>query len=242
MNTDPKPWLLPYWPYRVSSRQCCGHWFWLARSGSRKATNKIEKRWKNFMFWSSGCSLLKAKGFSCSLTVLYRGLGKNNCNFLLLKGCFTVVKFYTCWTSGSPLFRILIETYADQQHCFQVPGAHSVKKIRVQRFRSGYRHPPAEVDLTNFLLTCWSGLAELAPNLLLSRLKDWRIFLLTCWSGLEELPPHLLKSTGGTFSSPAEVDWRISLLTCWSGLEELSLSSPAEVDCRISLLTCWSGL
>jgi hypothetical protein len=39
-------------------------------------TPKIEKKLKkNVMFCSAGCSLWRAEGFSCSLNVLYGGLG-----------------------------------------------------------------------------------------------------------------------------------------------------------------------
>ncbi len=41
------------------------------------------KKFINFLFWSSGCSLLRAEGFSCSLDVLLGGLGISNCNFNL---------------------------------------------------------------------------------------------------------------------------------------------------------------
>ncbi len=46
-------------------------------SGSRrtKMTHKNRKKSRIFMFLSTGCSLLKAEGFSCSLGVLYVGLG-----------------------------------------------------------------------------------------------------------------------------------------------------------------------
>ncbi len=35
------------------------------------------------MFWSAGCSLLRAEGFSCSLGVLYGGLGISKWQFLI---------------------------------------------------------------------------------------------------------------------------------------------------------------
>jgi hypothetical protein len=38
------------------------------------------KKGRNFKFWSAGCHLLRAEGFSCSLDVLYGGLGIS-CNF-----------------------------------------------------------------------------------------------------------------------------------------------------------------
>jgi hypothetical protein len=57
-------------------------------SGSRRAkiTHKNKNKSRNFMFSSAGCSLLRAEGFSCSLGVLYEGLGiaiydKKNYNF-----------------------------------------------------------------------------------------------------------------------------------------------------------------
>ncbi len=38
-------------------------------------THKNRKMSRIFMFLSTGCSLLRAEGFSCSLGVLYGGLG-----------------------------------------------------------------------------------------------------------------------------------------------------------------------
>ncbi len=53
-------------------------------SGSRKAkmTHKNRKKYRIFMFWSAGCSLLRAEGFSRSLGVLYGGLGISKWQFL----------------------------------------------------------------------------------------------------------------------------------------------------------------
>ncbi len=49
-----------------------------SQSGSRfmraKMIQKNGKKFRNFMFWSAGCSLLSAEGFSFSLDVLWRGL------------------------------------------------------------------------------------------------------------------------------------------------------------------------
>jgi hypothetical protein len=60
----------------------------VAGSGSRstfKMRNRIriqegkndplKKKWRNFMFWSAECSLLRPQGFSCRLGLLYGGLG-----------------------------------------------------------------------------------------------------------------------------------------------------------------------
>jgi hypothetical protein len=46
-------------------------------SGSRRAkmTHKNIKKSRIFMFSSTGCSLLRAEVFSCSLGALYVGLG-----------------------------------------------------------------------------------------------------------------------------------------------------------------------
>ena len=75
---------------------------WVAgsRSGSRgaKMTNKNWKKYRIFMFWSARCSLLRAEGFSCSLGVLYGGLGISKLQFLILikkiKIKFPAVKFF----------------------------------------------------------------------------------------------------------------------------------------------------
>jgi hypothetical protein len=54
-------------------------------SGSRRAkmTHKNRKKSSIFMFLSTGCSLLRAEGFSCSLGVLYGGLGISKLQFFL---------------------------------------------------------------------------------------------------------------------------------------------------------------
>jgi hypothetical protein len=49
--------------------------------GGQKLPQKIEKRTE----FSSGCSLLRAEGFSCSLGVLYGGLGISKLQFLIKK-------------------------------------------------------------------------------------------------------------------------------------------------------------
>jgi hypothetical protein len=48
------------------------------------------------MFFSTGCSLLRAKGFSCSLGVLYGGLGISKKQFLIKKMeiKFPVINFF----------------------------------------------------------------------------------------------------------------------------------------------------
>ncbi len=48
------------------------------------------------MLFSAGCSLLRAEGFSCSLGVLYGGLGISKWQFLLkeIKIKFPAVNFF----------------------------------------------------------------------------------------------------------------------------------------------------
>jgi hypothetical protein len=56
-------------------------------SGSRRAkmTNKNRKKSRIFMFLSTGSSLLRAESFSCSLGVLYGGLGISKLQFFIKK-------------------------------------------------------------------------------------------------------------------------------------------------------------
>jgi hypothetical protein len=49
-------------------------------------THKNRKKSRIFMFLkNTGCSLLRAEGFSCSLGVLYGGLGISTLQFLIKK-------------------------------------------------------------------------------------------------------------------------------------------------------------
>ncbi len=52
-------------------------------SGGQKWPTKIEDKFRSFMFWSAGSSLLKTEGFFCSLDVLYGGLGICKLLFLI---------------------------------------------------------------------------------------------------------------------------------------------------------------
>ncbi len=52
--------------------------------GGQKWPTKIEKV-RNLMSSSAGYSILKAESFSCSLDVLYGGLGTNKLQFLIKK-------------------------------------------------------------------------------------------------------------------------------------------------------------
>jgi hypothetical protein len=61
------------------------HWFWSTGFGCKreKMTDKKRKKLRNILFSSARCSLLRAKGFSCSLYVLHGGLGINKLQFLI---------------------------------------------------------------------------------------------------------------------------------------------------------------
>jgi hypothetical protein len=48
-------------------------------------THRNRKKSRIFMFLSTGCSLLRAEGFSCSLGVIYGGLGLSKLQFLIKK-------------------------------------------------------------------------------------------------------------------------------------------------------------
>jgi hypothetical protein len=70
-------------------------------SGSRRAkmTHKNRKKVQNFHVlkcWNAGGSLLRAEGLSCSLGVLYGGLGISKWQFLIkkIKIKFPAVKFF----------------------------------------------------------------------------------------------------------------------------------------------------
>jgi hypothetical protein len=50
---------------------------------------------RKVVFWSSGCSLLRAEGFFCSLVYLYGGLGKGKLQFLMKKIFNFLVQLWT---------------------------------------------------------------------------------------------------------------------------------------------------
>ncbi len=71
-------------------------------SGSRRAkmAQKNRKELK-FIFWSAGCSLLRAKGFSYNLDVLYGSLGIRKLKFM-------IITFFFIYCSLKPWIRIRI--------------------------------------------------------------------------------------------------------------------------------------
>ncbi len=77
---------IPVFRIRIGSRfnkvSGSGFGFWI-RSRRAKMNHKNRQKLRNFMFWSAGCSLLRAEGFICSLDVLYGGLGIGKLQFLI---------------------------------------------------------------------------------------------------------------------------------------------------------------
>ena len=57
---------------------------WIRIQEGKNDPQKYKKS-RIFMFLSTGCSLLRAEGFSCSLGVLYGGLGISKLQFLIKK-------------------------------------------------------------------------------------------------------------------------------------------------------------
>jgi hypothetical protein len=84
----------PPGPAQPRSRQGCGSaLIWVAGSAFKLRIRIQEgindpkklKKYRIFLFWSAGCSLLRAEGFSCSLWVLYGGLRISKLQFSIQK-------------------------------------------------------------------------------------------------------------------------------------------------------------
>ncbi len=69
---------------------------WIRNRIQEGKNDTHKKKCKIFMFWSAGCCLLRAEGFSCSLDVLYVGLGISKLQFLIkqIKMKFPAVNFF----------------------------------------------------------------------------------------------------------------------------------------------------
>jgi hypothetical protein len=68
----------------------------------QECKNDTHKKGKKFHVLKCGCSLLRAEGFSCSLEVLYGGLGISKLEFSNKKVKLTIltVNFPNFWSSG----------------------------------------------------------------------------------------------------------------------------------------------
>jgi hypothetical protein len=99
-------------------------------SGSKRAKIDQENRKQliNFIFCSAGYSLLRVEGFSCSLDVLYGGLGINKLQFLVKKrkennfGCFLFFNFWSSQSWFHTRIRIYLKTLDPD------PYIHKLKK------------------------------------------------------------------------------------------------------------------
>ncbi len=144
--------------------QCCRSGFnEVPGSGSRRAKMTHKKKFRNFIFWSVGCFLLRAEGFSCSLDVLYEGLRISKLQFLIKKDSknFQLYFFvFSVWSSNpesgldpdpDSLKMLDPDPYPDPesmnpdpQHCFAETGAGNSKECGVFEllFQWGfiYRH------------------------------------------------------------------------------------------------------
>ncbi len=112
LNQAPSCWILPkyiqiayivYSGFRIWIRINLSCWI---RSRRAKMTHKYRKMSKIFMFLSAVCSLLRAEGFSCSLGVLYGGLGISKLQFLIkkieIKIKFPAINFFFNFRSSNP--------------------------------------------------------------------------------------------------------------------------------------------
>ncbi len=62
-------------------------------------THKKRKKLIIYIFWSAVCSLLRAEDFSCSLYVLYGGLGISKLQFFNQKRYIFLAVFFNFWSS-----------------------------------------------------------------------------------------------------------------------------------------------
>ncbi len=77
-------------PDAVWIRIQSGQWIRI-RIQEDKNDSQKKKKLRNFSFWSAGCSVLRAEGFSCSLDVFYGGLGISKLQFFIQKN----IKFFS---------------------------------------------------------------------------------------------------------------------------------------------------
>jgi hypothetical protein len=95
-----------------------------SRSVSRrgKFSHKNRKKLINFIFWSAGCSLLRAEGFSYSLNVLYRGLRISKLQFLIKKSIcsYNFFQFLVIKSLDSDSYPDLLELLGPDPHWIRI--------------------------------------------------------------------------------------------------------------------------
>jgi hypothetical protein len=93
----------------------------------------ILEKVKKYNVLSAGCSLLKAKGFSYSLSVLYGGLGINK--------IFTTVNFFNFWSS-KPFIWIRVRLNNPDALLGQEQSSQDVWGIYLRQRRRDRNPPP----------------------------------------------------------------------------------------------------
>ncbi len=83
------------------------------------------------MFWSAGCSLLRAEGFFGSSEFLYGGLGKGKLLFLIQKFCFSAVNLLHFFSS-KPWIRIRIGPWSGSVFSLKCWIRICIKWVRIR--------------------------------------------------------------------------------------------------------------
>ncbi len=101
--------------------------------GGKSDPHKQKKKLINFTSLSTGCSLLRAEGFSCSLDVLFGGLEKQFAIFdkkNLEKKIFRSIFFFNFWSS-KPWIRIQIRIRI-HLNCWIRSGSRFIESVSIE--------------------------------------------------------------------------------------------------------------
>ncbi len=135
-------------------------------------TQKNRKQLINFIFWSSGCSLLRAEGFSCSLDVFYEGVGISKFKCFIKKRFNQNFQLYflNFWSSNPDPYPDSLEMldqdpYPDQDLMNPDPHYLGLAKIFLQVMKIWPNHYNI-LDLWLWIRICMDPylLERLAPN------------------------------------------------------------------------------
>ncbi len=86
-------------------------------------THKKRKMSRHVLFWVAGCSLLRDRGFSCSLDILCGSIGINILHFWSKnENCFSSVILKKIASYCISIMWILILIYIDLKCCYLDPG------------------------------------------------------------------------------------------------------------------------